>query len=106
MPSTIVPLSSFTIDGAKGMAFGSTSSRVALPGTPANDALVVVTNVGSLPVYVALGGNTVVAAVGTSALVLAGQQRVFALGSATYIAGIVSGSNSGQNGILAVETGN
>ena len=69
----------------------------------------VLTNVGTLPVWVALGGSTVTVAVGAGSLVMPGQVRVLALGSNTYIAGIVQGAStyySGANGILHVETGN
>jgi hypothetical protein len=103
-------LPAFTPDGAVGAAFTGASSRVQLPGAQVGgtDTLVVVTNIGSLPVYVALGSSTVTAAVGTSFLVLPGRQRVFAIGTATYLAGIIQGASayaSGVSGICAIETG-
>ena len=48
-------------------------------------------------------------AVGAGSIVMPGQARVLALGSNTYIVGIVQGAStyySGANGILHVETGN
>jgi hypothetical protein len=104
-------LPAFTPDGSVGAAFGQVSSRVALPGASVStDSLVVVTNYGSLPVFIALGDNTIAATIASS-VVLAGQQRVYARGAATYIAGIVQGGNSPyniqqQHGLVMVETGN
>jgi len=108
---SVATLPAFTPDGSVGVPFGQVSSRVALPGSSVStDSIVVVTNYGSLPVFVALGGNTVAATIASS-IVLAGQQRVYARGTATYIAGIVQGGNSPyniqqQNGLVMVETGN
>ena len=105
----VATLAAFTLDGAAGHSFAGVSTRYALPGTTVgSDTLVVLTNVGTLPVWVALGGSTVTVAVGAGSLVMPGQVRVLALGSTTYIAGIIQGASayaSGQNGILAVETG-
>ena len=106
----VATLPAFTLDGAAGHSFAGTSTRYALPGSSlVTDAIVVLTNVGTLPVWVALGGSTVTVAVGAGSLVMPGQARVLALGSNTYIAGIVQGAStyySGANGILHVETGN
>lgn len=104
-------LPAFTPDGSVGAAFGQTSSRVLLPGASVStDGLVVITNYGSLPVFVAFGDVTVVATIASS-VVLAGQQRVYARGTTTYVAGIVQGGNSPyniqqQHGLVMVETGN
>ena len=102
-------LPAFTPDAAVGAAFGPTSTNVALPGSPGSDAVVVVSNLSAIPVYVKLGGSTVVAVVRTSSLVMPGQVRVFAIGSSTYIAGIILGGGTAyatvSDAVVAIETG-
>jgi hypothetical protein len=106
----VATLPALTLDGVKGASFGTFSTRVLLPGTNVSgDTLAVVTNVGTVPVYILLGGNTVTSTVATGSPVMPGQQRVYAIGSATYLAGIIQGGStyfSGPQGILVVETGN
>ena len=106
----VATLPAFTPDGAVGAAFGAVSSNILLPGTDVTgDSLVIVTNLGTVPVFVALGSSTVAATVAAGSPVQPGQQRVYARGSATYLAGIVQGAstyNTGINGILSIETGN
>ena len=110
MAVTEVTLPIFAPDGSVGAAFGAASSRVALPGTPSGDTVVVVSNLSSIPVYVALGDVTVVAVVGTGGfLVMPGKMRAFARGTATYIAGIIQGGStyaSLSDAVCAIETGN
>ena len=106
----VATLPAFTPDAAIGEAFGPVSSSVALPGTPASDSLVVVTNVSAVPVYVQLGtSSAVVAVVRASSLVLPGQVRVFAIGANTYIAGIILGGGTAyatvSDAVVAIETG-
>ena len=103
-------LPAFMPDGAIGGSFGAATSRIALPGAQVggSDTLVVVSNLGSIPVYVALGSNTVTAVVGASFLVMPGRQRVFAIGAATYIAGIIQGGSTYASSVfatVAIETG-
>ncbi len=102
-------LPAFTPDAAIGAAFGPTSSNVALPGTPASDSVVVVSNLSAIPVYVKLGtSSAVVAVVCASSLVMPGQVRVFAIGANTYIAGIIQGGStyaSLSDAVVAIETG-
>jgi hypothetical protein len=63
-----------------------------------------VTNYGSVPVTVRLGSNTVTVTPTTGLLILAGQSVAIGLGSATYIAGIVTGAPA-QYGLVNLTTG-
>lgn len=107
--STLVPLSSINVDAVKTATFGPTTSNVALPGTPASDSIVVLTNLSTMPVLVKLGTGAVTVTISTGSVVMPGQQRVLAINGATNLAGIVQGAstyNSVQYGILVIETGN
>jgi len=102
-------LAYFTPDASAGASFGAASSAVALPGTLANDTLVMVTNVGSLPVAVKLGGSTVTVTTTTGLVILAGQSVALGIGSNTYIAGAAVGAIQGlglsQCAVINLTTG-
>jgi hypothetical protein len=100
MPAT--PQSAFAPDACIGMGAGSTSSRVALPGTLGGDTVVRVVNIGPDPAAVQLGDVTVVAVNNTSLMVNAGDTQYLVLGAATYIAAI----SIGKKAILNICTGN
>jgi hypothetical protein len=105
MPLTQVTYPGWTLDAAVGASFGTTSSNLALPGTPSGDSLVRLVNVGSWPIWFTLGGSAVVATPATGAVVMPGQELFLVRGSATYIAGIILGGNSGF-GLANISTGN
>jgi len=89
------PQPSFTVDAALTTSFGSPSTRVALPGTPASDATVRLLNLSGVPVFVALGSNTVVATVAAGVCIVPGPVPTYlGIGTATYLAGITQGGNS------------
>ena len=91
----VTPIPSFTVDAALTTSFGSPSTRVALPGTPASDATVRLLNLSGVPVFVALGGNTVVATVAAGVCIAPGPVPTYlGIGTNTYIAGIIQGGNS------------
>ena len=98
-------LAYFTPDASSGASFGSSSSAVALPGTPASDTLVMVTNYGSIPVAVKLGTSAVTVTKTTGLLILAGQSVAIGLGGATYIAGIATGAIGSQQALVNLTTG-
>ena len=105
MALTGVTYPGWTLDAAVGAAFGTTSSNLALPGTPSGDTLVRLVNVGSWPIWFTLGGSSVAATVATGSVVMPGQELFLVRGSATYIAGIILGGNGGT-GLANVSTGN
>jgi hypothetical protein len=89
---------SFTVDTAAGTSFGSTSSPVALPGTPASDAFVRVANLGPCHIAVKLGvSNAVVVTPSTGVVILAGEAVFLTLSTNTFIAGVAMGGNSTVN---------
>jgi hypothetical protein len=96
------PQPAFTVDASVGMPVGQSSSRIALPGTPASDTVVRIANMGTAPVAVALGNNSVVAT-NQNLVVLAGQVQYLAINSNTYLAAICCGGN---NSTLNISTGN
>lgn len=105
----------FTPDASCGASFGTTSSAILLPGSSVStDGLVLVANLGSWPVFVALGSSSVTATVGgaivggaspCSLAVQPGQSIFLARGTATYLAGIIAGG-LGNYGNLNITTGN
>ena len=96
---------SMTPDATVSTSFGATSSRVTLPGTPASDAYILVTNLGPLHISVKLGDNTVVATTSTCLAIPAGQSLALTIGTTTYIAGITHGSQ-GQGSTVNITSGN
>jgi hypothetical protein len=84
------------------------ASTVALPGTPANDRQVLVTNVGSLPVALNLGAvNPVAVTEQTGLVVLPGQSRAIGIAAAqAFIGGIAIGAIGTQCAIVSMTTGN
>jgi hypothetical protein len=106
---TQVTYPSFTPDGSLGTSFGAASSSVLLPGsTVSSDTIVLVVNLGPLPVALALGTSSAVVATNNGSLVvMPGQQFFFTHGSTqTYIAGIAIGALTGQQTIVNISTGN
>jgi len=99
----------FTPDASVGTSFNSTSSAVLLPGTPASDTLVMVTNLGPLAVAVKLGSSTVSVTPTTGAVVLAGQSVALGISTNTYIAGVAIGAITGlgtsQSTVVNLTTG-
>ena len=87
----VVQHASFQIDGVAATSFGSSSSRVALPGTPGSDNCVRVANQGPCHITVLLGTGTVTVANNTGLMIPAGQVEYITIGTATYIAGISCG---------------
>lgn len=95
---------SFTVDAAIGGAFGFTSSRIVLPGTPGSDTSVRVCNAGPCHIAVKLGDNTVVVTQSTGLLILAGQSVYLTIGAATNIAGVACGG-PGNSSTINLATG-
>ena len=113
MAATINALPYFTPDASIGAWFGATSSNFLLPGTPASDSTVLITNLGQYPVIFKLGtSNAVVAALPSSVggvsgfVVMPGDQLAVGIGSNTYIAGITSGALTGGGSPVNLTTGN
>lgn len=105
MALTQITYPGFRPDGAVGTSFGATTSRVALPGTPASDALVRVANLGPNPVSVKLGTSAVTAAL-SDLVVMPGQVMYLSLAAGqTNLAGIAHGS-VGMGSTVNVVTGN
>lgn len=87
---TTIP--SMAVDAAIGTSFGFASTAVLLPGTPANDNYVRVTNLGPCHITVKLGtSNAVSVTQSTGLTVLAGQTEYLTVGANTYIAGVAAG---------------
>jgi hypothetical protein len=106
MALTAVTYPGFTPDASIGTSFGTTSSNVALPGTPSGDTLVLMTNIGSWPIFVVLGtSNAVAATVANGVPVLPGQQLFLVRGANTWIAGIIVGG-MGSGSTTFITTGN
>jgi hypothetical protein len=102
----VVTLPALTPDASIGAAPSSASAAVALPGTPASDSLVVITNLGPCHVACKLGTTSAVTVTpSTGAVVLAGRQLVLAIGSNTYIA-MISCGGTGTSSIVNLTTGN
>jgi hypothetical protein len=84
---------SFLPDGIVGGSFGFASSTIQLPGTPATDAMVRVTNLGPCHIAVALvnasSGST---SQSTGLVIPAGQTEFLTLSAGnTYLAGVAIG---------------
>jgi hypothetical protein len=102
----VTPPSAFTVDASVGMSFSAASARAALPGSDlAGDSVVRICNLGPCPLAFALGSATVATTASTGTVVMPGRTEFFALGSATYIAG-VSTSGANTNTVVNVSTGN
>ena len=113
MAATVNALPYFTPDASVGTSFGASSSNIALPGTPASDTTLLITNIGPLPVIFKLGtSNAVVVTLpstpggATGFCVMPGKQFAVGIGSNTYIAGISTGGQTGQCSVVNLTTGN
>lgn len=101
MANTQVP--SFAPDTSVGTSFGQTSAAVLLPGTPASDSILKVTNLGPCHISVKMGtSNAVTVTINGGLIICAGQTEYLTLGANTYIAGVASGGNS----TVSLTTGN
>ena len=97
---------SFKPDGSIGGSFGFSSSRIALPGTPASDAMVRVSNAGPNHIAVALGDDTVAVTQSTGLLILAGDTAYLTLSAGnTNIAGVACGGPQNAS-MVNITTGN
>ena len=104
---SLSPLPAFTPDAAINFWFGATTSNVALPGTPASDTTVILTNQGQVPIFFKLGTtNAVTVTVATGFVVMPGQWRAIGIGSNTYLAGITVGGQTGTGATANIVTGN
>jgi hypothetical protein len=95
----------FTLDAAAGTSFGASSSSVALPGTPASDALVRVANLGpnTVSVRLSVGAGTVTTQNGVA--LVPGQVLYLAITTGQdHINGIAHGS-LGMGSTVNVATG-
>lgn len=103
---SVATIPALTLDAAIGASAGSTSSAKALPGTPASDALVLVTNLGPCHAALKLGTSSAVSVTpSTGVVVLAGHELALAIGVGdTYIA-IVSCGGTGTTTTLNIATG-
>jgi hypothetical protein len=100
-------LPAFTMDAAVGAAATSGSALVALPGTPASDALVVVTNLGPCHVAVKLiSGSSGSVAPNTGFVILAGKSEVLAIAAGNDHLAIISCGGPGTSAMLNIATGN
>lgn len=90
--------SSFAVDAAVGASFGGTTSNVAVPGTPASDTILKVTNLGPCHIAIKLGASiAVVVTPSTGLIILAGQSVNLTLGANTFIAGIACGGSQSSS---------
>ena len=80
-------IASFAPSGGAQLVAGPLSGRILLP-TAGSPTIALVTNLGQAPVFVALGDNTVVAAIGTGVAIPPNGQIWLTIGSATYLAAI------------------
>jgi hypothetical protein len=108
MPVTLAVQPSFAPDTSVGTTFGTSSTNIALPGTPGSDAYVRIVNIGMCPLFFKLGtANTVTVTITTGVCVLPGHEIFLTIGSNTFIAGIANGiASAGQQGIANITTGN
>lgn len=105
----VTPIPAFTIDAAAGTAFGASPTAFALPGTPANDSVVRVANLGSYHLAVQFGTTAAAAVLGltlsTGLIVPAGTVQYLALPTgAAYIGGVVQTGASST--VVNIATGN
>jgi len=107
MASASWPIPYILLDGVIGSSFGSSSSVVALPGTPTNDKQVLITNLGPCHVAVLLlTGATGSVTPSTGLVVLAGQCRALGLsGTQDHIVGVSCGGPN-SNATVNIATGN
>lgn len=104
--ATPVTKPSIAVDTAAGTSFGGTTTAVALPGTPADDAYVRIANLGPCHVAVKLGTTNAVAVTPSTGLViLAGHVEYLTLAANTFIAGVSCGG-PGTNSTVNLATGN
>lgn len=97
---------SFAPDAAIGTSFGFASSAVALPGTPASDAMVRVCNLGPCHIAVKLGTtNAVTVTQSTGLIIAAGQTVHLTIGANLWIAGVACGG-PGNTSTANLATGN
>jgi hypothetical protein len=95
-PAGATVASSFAPTAGAFLAVTATSANVALPttGTP---TVAIVTNIGQVPVFLALGASGVVAPAMTGVALMPGAQIVLTIGSATNLAAITLAGASGIN---------
>lgn len=93
------PLPAFTPDASIGTsAVSGGVTVVALPGTPASDTTVIITNLGNAPCAFKLGtSNAVTVTPSTGMVVLAGESAAIGIGANTFIALIGIGGNASIN---------
>lgn len=97
---------SFAPDTSVGGSFGFASSAILLPGTPAGDTIVRLTNLGPCHVAVKLGTtNAVTVTQSTGLIIPAGQVEYLTLGANLYIAGVACGG-PGNTSTVNISTGN
>lgn len=105
-PAPAWPLPYITPDASIGTSFGSTSSAIALPGTPANDTQVRICNLGPCAVALALGTTSAVTVTpSTGIVIMPGDSLSLGIGSNTYIAGVSCGGPSTST-VVNLTTGN
>lgn len=102
----ISTLPAFTMDAAIGSSAGATSSVVALPGTPASDALVLVSNLGPCPLACKLlVGGTGTVTPSTGVIVMPGHQLALAITAGVDHIAIVSCGGTGTSTTINLATG-
>ncbi len=102
----VTPQPAFTVDAAIGTAAVSSSSALALPGTPASDTVVLVTNLGPCHVAIKLGTSSAVTVTpSTGLVVLAGREAYLGMTGFTHIAMACAGG-PGTSSTLNIATGN
>ena len=95
----------FTLDAAAGTSFGGTSSSVALPGTPASDALVRVANLGPNTISVRLSVGAGAVSLTNGVAIIPGQVLYLAITTGQdHINGIAHGS-LGMGSTVNIATG-
>lgn len=95
----------FTPDASIGVSAGAASAAFALPGTPANDTSLRVTNVGSMPVALKLGtDNTVTVTSSTGLVVMPGRTEYIGMAGKTWAA--LTTSTPGATSTVNLTTGN
>jgi hypothetical protein len=101
------PLPAFTPDTGGNVSVGAASAAFLLPGTPASDTTVLVTNTGALPVQAKLGSSNAVTVTGsTGVTIMPGQTLALGIGANTYIAMIATGGLTGVYTTVNLTTGN
>jgi hypothetical protein len=101
----LIPTSAFTPDASVGCSAGPTAAAVLLPGTPASDTTLRVTNIGNNPVGVKLGtSSAVTCTMSTGLVVMPGQTEYLGIGANTYLA-LCTGA-PGTSSSVNLTTGN